>query len=140
MDRGRRAGIRIAPFLVSPVPGCTPSIRNGWSAAPSPGATGPRNSGSSTSPIPAPPSTSGTSSRPSRELGIDYFKIDFVYAGALAGRRHQDLPPVEAYRRGLRLIREAIGPDAYLLGCGVPILPSIGLVDAMRVGPDIAPT
>jgi alpha-galactosidase len=36
------------------------------------------------------------------------------------------------------VIREAIGPDAYLLGCGAPILPSVGLVDAMRVGPDIA--
>ena len=44
---------------------------------------------------------------------------------------------VEAYRHGLRIIREAIGPDAYLLGCGAPILPSVGLVDAMRVGPDI---
>jgi alpha-galactosidase len=74
-----------------------------------------------------------------RELGIDYFKIDFVYAGAMDGRRHQQLPPVEAYRLGLRLIREAIGPDAYLLGCGAPILPSVGLVDAMRVGPDVAP-
>jgi hypothetical protein len=37
-----------------------------------------------------------------RELGIDYFKLDFLYAGALDGRRHQDVPPVEAYRRGLR--------------------------------------
>jgi alpha-galactosidase len=38
----------------------------------------------------------------------------------------------------LRVIREAIGEDAYLLGCGAPILPSVGLVDAMRVGPDIS--
>jgi alpha-galactosidase len=36
------------------------------------------------------------------------------------------------------VIREAIGPDSYLLGCGAPILPSVGLVDAMRIGPDIA--
>ena len=43
---------------------------------------------------------------------------------------------MEAYRRGLRLIRDAIGPEAYLLGCGAPILPSVGLVDAMRVSPD----
>jgi alpha-galactosidase len=74
-----------------------------------------------------------------RQLGIDFFKIDFVYAGALDGGRHQDVPPVEAYRRGVRLIRDAVGPDAYLLGCGAPILPSVGLVDAMRVGPDIGP-
>jgi len=74
-----------------------------------------------------------------RELGIDFFKIDFLYAGALDGRRYQHVPPVEAYRRGLRLVRDAIGLDAYLLGCGAPILPSVGLVDAMRVSPDTGP-
>jgi alpha-galactosidase len=72
------------------------------------------------------------------ELGIDYFKIDFVYAGAMDGRRSDDVSGVEAYRRGLRVIRESIGPESFLLGCGAPILPSVGLVDAMRVGPDIA--
>ena len=44
---------------------------------------------------------------------------------------------VDAYRAGLALIRSAIG-DAYLLGCGAPTLASVGLVDAMRVGPDTA--
>jgi alpha-galactosidase len=39
----------------------------------------------------------------------------------------------------VRLIREAIGPGATLLGCGAPILPSVGLYDAMRVSPDVAP-
>jgi alpha-galactosidase len=74
-----------------------------------------------------------------RELGVDYFKIDFIYAGAMEGRRASPgMTGVAAYRRGLEVIREAIGPDAYLLGCGAPILPSVGLVDAMRVGPDIA--
>jgi alpha-galactosidase len=74
-----------------------------------------------------------------RGFGIDFFKIDFVYGGALEGRRHQDAHPVAAYRRGLRLIRDAVGPEAYLLGCGAPILPSVGLVDAMRVSPDTGP-
>lgn len=71
--------------------------------------------------------------------GIDYFKIDFIYAGALEGGRHDDLAPLDAYRRGLELIRGAIGPESYLLGCGAPILPSVGLVDAMRISPDVAP-
>ncbi|MHB8621532.1 MAG: glycoside hydrolase family 36 protein [Chloroflexota bacterium] len=71
--------------------------------------------------------------------GVDYFKIDFVYGGALPGRRYDDVPAVAAYRSGLRLIRDSIG-DSYLLGCGAPILPSVGLVDAMRVSPDTAPT
>ena len=73
-----------------------------------------------------------------RDLGIDYFKIDFIYAGAMEGPRADGgTSGTEAYRHGLRTIREAIGPDSYLLGCGAPILPSVGLVDAMRVGPDI---
>jgi alpha-galactosidase len=73
-----------------------------------------------------------------RKLGIDYFKIDFIYAGAMAGpRAGADVNGTEAYRHGLRTIREAIGPDSFLLGCGAPILASVGLVDAMRVGPDI---
>ena len=74
-----------------------------------------------------------------RGYGFDFFKIDFMYAGALTGRRHVDVSGVEAYRRGLHLIRDAIGPESYLLGCGAPILPSVGLVDAMRVSPDIGP-
>jgi alpha-galactosidase len=73
-----------------------------------------------------------------RAAGFDYFKIDFIYAGAMEGSRADPSGSgVEAYRHGLRVIREAIGPDAYLLGCGAPILPSVGLVDAMRIGPDI---
>jgi alpha-galactosidase len=72
-------------------------------------------------------------------LGIDFFKVDFIYAGALEDRRYEDMSPVEAYQRGLRLVRDAIGPQAYLLGCGAPILPSVGLVDAMRVSPDTGP-
>jgi alpha-galactosidase len=70
--------------------------------------------------------------------GFDYFKLDFLYAGALPGHRHEDCSALEAYKQALRLIREAVGPEATLLACGAPILPSIGLVDAMRVGPDIA--
>lgn len=73
-----------------------------------------------------------------RGWGVDYFKIDFCYAGCFEGARHAGLTGVEAYRLGLRLIRDAIGWDALLVACGAPIMPSAGLVDAMRVGPDIA--
>ncbi len=71
-----------------------------------------------------------------RSDGFDYFKLDFLYAGALPGRRREEMTGIEAYRSGLELIRHAVGPDAYLLGCGAPLLPSVGLVDAMRVSPD----
>lgn len=71
--------------------------------------------------------------------GFDFFKIDFLYAGALPGRRHKPIEPIAAYREALRLIREAVGEHATLLGCGAPLLPSIGLVEAMRISPDVAP-
>ncbi len=73
-----------------------------------------------------------------RNWGYDYIKLDFLYGGALKGKRHQDLPREMAYREALRLMREAIGKDGYLLTCGTPILPAIGLCDAMRIGQDVS--
>jgi len=73
-----------------------------------------------------------------RAWGYDYAKLDFLYAGALPGKRHQDMPRGTAYRQGLKVMREALG-DAYLLTCGAPILPSLGLCDGIRIGPDVAP-
>jgi alpha-galactosidase len=72
-----------------------------------------------------------------RDLGIDYVKLDFLYSGAIPGARWDaDATPISAYRSGLELIRDVLGEDAFLLGCGAPILPSVGLVDAMRVSGD----
>ena len=70
------------------------------------------------------------------DLGVDYLKLDFLYAGAVPGVRRADVDEVAAYRAGLELVREVAGPDVYLVGCGAPLLPSVGLVDAMRVSPD----
>lgn len=70
--------------------------------------------------------------------GYDFYKIDFIYAAAMPGRRYDDVAPLAAYRSGVEAIRAAIG-DSYLLGCGAPILPSVGLVDAMRISPDTEP-
>lgn len=71
-----------------------------------------------------------------RAQGVDYVKLDFLYAGAVPGRRHQALSGEAAYRSGLQLVRDSLGAETYLLGCGAPLLPSLGLVDAMRVSPD----
>lgn len=65
------------------------------------------------------------------EWGYDFFKLDFLYAAAIPG--------LAAYREAMSFIREVIGPDAILLIGGAPLLPSIGLCDAMRVGPDVLP-
>lgn len=70
------------------------------------------------------------------DAGVDYLKLDFLYGGAVPGARHAGCSPTEAYRAGLELVRETVGRDVYLVGCGAPLLPSIGLVDAMRTSPD----
>ncbi|MDE3074478.1 MAG: alpha-galactosidase [Chloroflexota bacterium] len=74
-----------------------------------------------------------------RDWGYDYLKIDFIYAAAVRGRRRRpEVTAVQAYRRGLERIRSAAG-ERFILGCGAPFLPSVGLVDGMRVGEDVAP-
>lgn len=71
--------------------------------------------------------------------GYDYVKIDFVYAAAIEGVRHAATATrAQAYRRGLEAIRRAVG-GRFVLGCGAPIGPSVGLVNGMRIGPDVAP-
>jgi alpha-galactosidase len=72
-----------------------------------------------------------------RAWGFAYAKLDFLYAGALPGVRGSEMPREAAYRTALRVMREALG-DAYLLACGAPVIPSVGLCDALRVGPDVA--
>ncbi len=72
--------------------------------------------------------------------GFPYLKLDFLYAAALPGRRYDPKATrAQALRRGLQAIREAAGEEAFLLGCGCPLGPAIGLVDGMRIGPDVAP-
>lgn len=74
-----------------------------------------------------------------RDWGFDYVKIDFIYAGAVDGIRANDgMTRAHIYRRGLQTIRDAVG-DRFILGCGDPIGPSIGLVNGSRIGPDVAP-
>jgi alpha-galactosidase len=73
-------------------------------------------------------------------MGYRVFKCDFLYAATLPAARYNPATTrAEALRIGLKIIREAIGDENFLLGCGCPIMPAVGLVDAMRIGPDVAP-
>ncbi len=74
-----------------------------------------------------------------KRAGYEYFKIDFMFAGALPGERKLHITPIQAYREALKVIRDAVG-DSFVLGCGAPLLSSIGFVDGMRIGPDAAPS
>ncbi len=74
-----------------------------------------------------------------QEWSYDYTKIDFLYAGAVDGIRHDaNVTRAQAYRRGIETIRRAAG-DKFILGCGNPVGPSIGIVNGTRIGPDVAP-
>ncbi len=73
-----------------------------------------------------------------RAWGFDYLKLDFLSAGALPGKRHHEMPREAAYRNGLKVLREALGADAFLLTCAAPIFPSLGLCDALRISNDVS--
>ncbi|MCX6876271.1 MAG: NPCBM/NEW2 domain-containing protein [Verrucomicrobia bacterium] len=91
--------------------------------------------------------------------GFDYFKMDGLYGGGALGQAYvndgygddgigNNAPfhdpsktNLEMYRDGLRLLREAAGPDVFFSACNVAqnmrtLGGSIGLVDSMRIGPD----
>lgn len=77
------------------------------------------------------------------EWGYDYFKIDGqplvqdLYAKYRDRFADPQLTPEEAYRAGLRAIRDAIGPQRFLLGCwGTPWW-GAGILDGTRTGGDI---
>ena len=69
--------------------------------------------------------------------GWTYLKLDFLYAGAEHGVRHEDVTGLEAYRKAMELLREAAG-DSWVLVCGAPMLPSLGYAESFRHGADIA--
>lgn len=70
--------------------------------------------------------------------GYDYLKLDFLVTAALPGRRFRPVTRAAALREGLELVREVVGNDVYLLGCGCPLLSGVGPLDAMRIGTDVA--
>lgn len=72
--------------------------------------------------------------------GYTYLKLDFLYAGALEGKRYDpSMSRAQALRKGMEIIRDAAGEGTYLLGCGAPLGPMLGIVDGMRIGTDVAP-
>lgn len=133
---GRRAGIWLAPFLVGASTELTRS-RPDWIAGPAGFNWGEDLVGLD---LRRPGVVDLIAERVGAlaALGVDYFKLDFLYGGLLATPGDADdlAERIAAYRDALGVLRQAAGPDAYLLGCGAPLLPSLGLVDAMRVSSD----
>jgi hypothetical protein len=76
------------------------------------------------------------------DWGFQVLKIDFLYAACLEGNGKYDMSMTRAQAMHLALhtIRDAAGPDVFLVGCGCPIGSGIGYVDGMRISADTGPT
>jgi hypothetical protein len=93
------------------------------------------------------------------DWGFNYFKMDGLWTGTVTEQVYINdgykddhmgnyMPlydstktQIEAFRTGLKLLRNAVGKDVFFSGCCVSqnmrsFGASMGLVDAMRVGPD----
>ena len=88
---------------------------------------------------------SETFARLTKDYGVDYYKLDFLYAAIRyfvpnqkreSVRFHGDYS-VALFRRAIQTIRDAVGDDVILLSCGAPMLECVGIFDAQRVSCDI---
>jgi alpha-galactosidase len=74
------------------------------------------------------------------DAGYDYLKLDFTFSPSAAGGYDDPTrTPAQRVRAGFDAIRRGAGDDTFLLGCGVPLGPVIGVVDGVRIGQDVAP-
>lgn len=67
------------------------------------------------------------------EWGFDMVKLDFLYSAAIYPRNGKSRGTLMC--EAMDFLRECCG-DKILLGCGVPLGPSFGVVDACRIGCD----
>ena len=72
-----------------------------------------------------------------RTWGYRTLKTDFLFGAAVEGVRQKPITGLESYALWMKTLREAV-PDVHIVGCGAPTLPSVGYVDSMRIGPDVA--
>ena len=74
-------------------------------------------------------------------MGYRYLKLDFTFSPSFDGVwADRSFTAAQRVRAGLDAIREGAGDDVFLLGCGVPLANSVGVVDANRIGADVAPS
>ena len=72
--------------------------------------------------------------------GYEMIKIDFVDWSLLQAERYHDpnVTRAQAYRKGVEIMRLAMGPKCHLLDCG-PGPVSVGMLDSMRIELDQPP-
>ncbi|MEO5592377.1 MAG: glycoside hydrolase family 36 protein [Chitinophagaceae bacterium] len=78
-----------------------------------------------------------------KNMGISFFKTDFMLYGAEASNKVKRYTPgktsIEYQREFFEMIRQEIGPDAFWLGCIAPFASMLGYADGMRISADITP-
>ena len=67
--------------------------------------------------------------------GFEFFKLDFLYAASLP--LGYGMTRAEKMDEAMKLIRKFL-PQAYILGCGLPLSSGFGRVDYCRIGPDVS--
>lgn len=70
-----------------------------------------------------------------KDCGFELIKLDYLY-GLYANANLSTHKADELLRSFLLKIRQ-LYPDVYTIGCGCPLIPAVGAVDSMRIGPDI---
>lgn len=74
------------------------------------------------------------------DAGFRYLKLDFTFAPSFdGGWMDPSRTPAQRVRAGYEAIRRGAGDDVFILGCGVPLGHVLGVVDANRIGQDVAP-
>ena len=73
------------------------------------------------------------------DWGYSYLKLDFLEAAAVPGRHASPADREAVYRAAIQAIRDTAGEETFLLGSGAPLFASLGILDAVRTGPDVAP-
>lgn len=67
--------------------------------------------------------------------GFDMVKLDFLYSEAMQPRNGKSRGQI--MREAMKFLRECVGEEKLILGCGVPLGPSFGIVDACRISCDV---
>lgn len=73
-----------------------------------------------------------------KDCGFELIKLDFLYANHFVPNRTNEEADI-LLRQFLYRIKKKY-PNVYTLGCGCPLMPAIGAVDGMRIGPDTLTT
>ena len=71
--------------------------------------------------------------------GYDHLELGALHIGVAGTRPGRRTGAAEAYRAGLRALREGAG-HAFVAASGAPLQHAAGLVDSMRATPDVGPS